>query len=246
MQALTILFNAPGAEIPVNYQHGVQSMLYEFARPADASGERWHDGGASYGKRRFKLFVFSMLRGNFKLADRRLRFESTIQLDVRSVDDEFIDALANALYPNRTANLLGAELRVASVTRSAPVIDADLVTILARSPIVARQTLNDGRSRFFTPQDPEFAPYVDGNFRRKYASFTNTTPDSGITLAPLNVTARNKVVTRFKDVYITGWKGQYALSGRPEYLNFLLYSGLGSSNSAGFGYFDVMETNASE
>ena len=41
-----------------------------------------------------------------------------------------------------------------------------------------------------------------------------------------------------KDIYLTGWRGEYELSGRAEYLNFLYYCGLGARNSDGFGLFE--------
>ena len=47
----------------------------------------------------------------------------------------------------------------------------------------------------------------------------------------------DKVVTRYKDTWLTGWTGRYALSSAPETLTFLYNAGLGQRNTAGFGIF---------
>lgn len=48
-------------------------------------------------------------------------------------------------------------------------------------------------------------------------------------------------MTKYKGFYISGWLGEYELSGEAKYLDFLYQTGLGSKNAQGFGLFDVVE-----
>lgn len=56
MKALSVTFNASGAVIPLNYQYGVQSMIYGTLRASALQGEKWHDSSIDYGKRKYKFF----------------------------------------------------------------------------------------------------------------------------------------------------------------------------------------------
>lgn len=42
-------------------------------------------------------------------------------------------------------------------------------------------------------------------------------------------------------MYLSAWKGFYALHGARKYLDFLYNIGLGSKNGAGFGMSDIIE-----
>ncbi|KHE90832.1 MAG: hypothetical protein K8F52_04850 [Candidatus Scalindua rubra] len=42
----------------------------------------------------------------------------------------------------------------------------------------------------------------------------------------------------FKGTVIKGWTGHFRLEGKPELLQFALDTGLGSRNSAGFGFIE--------
>ena len=94
MKNLSISLISPYLNIPINYHHEVQSLLYGILR--ESGGEKWHDTVA-YGARQYKLFTFSSLRGAKQIVNARLRFERMIYLDVRSVRDELCDSLLDAL-----------------------------------------------------------------------------------------------------------------------------------------------------
>ena len=46
---------------------------------------------------------------------------------------------------------------------------------------------------------------------------------------------QRRIVTRFKEKWITCYKGKYALTGSSKALEFIYNTGLGVKNSAGFG-----------
>ncbi len=81
------------------------------------------------------------------------------------------------------------------------------------------------------------------NFYRKYESCYGTKPKSGIGLYPVEVGNKDKVVTCYKGMMLSGWKGIYRLIGQRKYLDFLYQCGLGTKNSQGFGIFSVIQEN---
>jgi len=52
-----------------------------------------------------------------------------------------------------------------------------------------------------------------------------------------------RVVTKYKDTWINGWKGMYRISGSSRALEFIYNTGLGSKNSQGFGLLEVIGGN---
>jgi len=237
MKSISITFRAPSVTIPLNYQYGVQGLIYNALRGADEAGEQWHESSVDYGLRRYKLFTFSSLRGNKKIADGKITFDNLVYLDVRGVRDDFCDALISALNRSDDLTLLGHAISVQSVKWSSPKIETDTINIKMLSPLTIHRTKGE-KTTYYTPLDMGFPEQINQNFRRKYAAFDGHEPRGGIQLTPLRIGTKDKYVTTFKGVHITAWRGEYTLLGKPEYLNFLYYCGLGARNSDGFGMFE--------
>jgi CRISPR-associated endoribonuclease Cas6 len=114
------------------------------------------------------------------------------------------------------------------------------------SPLTVHKTGDGGRTNYLDPLDTDFQEEINRNFERKYYAFYREYPAARITINVTSVAARDKYVTLYKraekpgekDIYITGWRGEYELSGEPGHLSFLYYCGLGARNSDGFGMFE--------
>ena len=63
---------------------------------------------------------------------------------------------------------------------------------------------------------------------------------TAIKIQPIQISAKDKFVTKYKQSYITGWYGIYKLIGERKYLDFLYQVGLGGKNSQGFGMFELL------
>ena len=245
MKSFSISFSAPSLTIPISYHHQVQGLIYSIVRRG--GGEALHDVSLDFGLRQYKLFTFSSLRGG-KADSRRksLCFGRAAYLDVRSVRPEFCDALTAGLNSGFGFDLFGQSLAVRSVNISDAVITESRLGLKMLSPLTVHRTGEGGRTDYLTPLDPGFAEEINKNFARKFYAFTGQKPSADIVIKAKTVGIKDKYVTLYKreansekkDIYITGWRGEYELYGRPEYLNFLYYSGLGARNSDGFGMFE--------
>lgn len=247
MKSISIAFNAPSVTIPLGYHHQLQALIYDLLRRG--GGEAMHEDSLDFGLRQYKLFTFSSLRGGKVLSGRKsLSFDNSAFLDVRSVRPEFCEALLSGLSADAPLHLFGQSLTVRSIkTKDAPITESKL-RIKMLSPLTVHKTGLDGFSEYLGPLDPGFSEEVNSNFARKYYAFTGEEPTSNIAIKAMAVGARDKYLTLYKrvgqpggkDIYITGWRGEYELSGRVEYLNFLYYCGLGARNSDGFGLFEMI------
>ena len=73
------------------------------------------------------------------------------------------------------------------------------------------------------------------NYENKYRAVTGNEPEP-LAIEPLD--PQRKIVTRFKETWINGYKGSYALTGSHRALEFVYNAGLGVKNSAGFGMLE--------
>lgn len=62
---LEIKINTKGIVLPFEYHHILQGIIYRALD--DETGSYYHNDGYSYQKRKFKMFVFSELRGKYTL-----------------------------------------------------------------------------------------------------------------------------------------------------------------------------------
>lgn len=97
--------------------------------------------------------------------------------------------------------------------------------------------MGERKRNFLYPDDEVFPHLIELNFCHKYAAYYGVPPAERLSIQPIYVHRRHRVVTLFKDMYITGWMGHYRLCSSPEQLTFLYHVGLGSRNSQGFGMF---------
>lgn len=247
MKSISLAFDASTLNIPFSYHHQVQGLIYGLLD--GGGGGLMHDQSIDSGKRQYKLFTFSSLRGGKVSQDRKaLLFDRSVFLDVRSVRSEFCDALLDGLDKSKSFYLFGQHLNLRSVeVKEAPIKQSEL-RIKMLSPLTVHRTNENHFTHYFSPLDPDFGEEIHRNFARKYHAFTGEMPTSGITITASAVSSKDKYVTLYKkadstggkDIYITGWRGEYELKGRPDYLTFLYYCGLGARNSDGFGMFELL------
>lgn len=239
MRLILTLRGENPVSLPLANNHSVQGMLYAaLAKSGDAAA--LHDEGWRSGEKVFRLFTFGPLKGTYTIMSGRITFPGEFMLEVRSVDNGFIQCLAVAFGSDGWAALDGQKLVIVSAQALLDVPVGENRRIRMLSPIVLYKTQQDGRTQYVSPEDSDFGNLANTNFRAKYRAYTGAPHDGGIMLRPLRVSASDKLVTRYKGFYITGWHGIYELSGKPEHTSFLYSVGLGGKNAQGFGMFEPL------
>ncbi len=230
--------------LPLHYQHLLQGMLYRSLENEQLAAFL-HDKGFRHGKRSFKLFTFSRLFGTHQVdrGKKAIRFLDDFQWHIDTVLPELTQQLGQRFLLQREIELYGQLIEVKSVKMENIDIRENEIDIVMLSPLTVYSTYEtfDGRKKtqFFDPDDEVFPHLIELNFRHKYEAYYGVPPTERLLIEPVHVHHRHRVVTMFKNMYITGWLGYYRLCSSPEQLTFLYHVGLGGRNSQGFGMFRV-------
>lgn len=231
--------------LPLNYHHILQAIIYKGLKDFDeCHGEHFndllHDKGFSHGSRSYKLFTFSLLKGKYKIENKKIIFRDGISFEVRSPDIFMIRRLAEGFAESGIhygdIRVTGVKAVLQDQTVEDNIVLAEMVT-----PVCVYSTDEETKkTHFYNPTETEFGKLINENFIRKYTACYGVAPESDVVIEPVYVTEKDKFVTNYRGFYISGWRGVYRLYGERKYLDFLYQTGLGSRNSQGFGMFRLV------
>lgn len=182
---LSIYFKPVKADLvlPIHYNHIVQAAIYnsiDFKLAAFL-----HEKGFLAGKRTFRMFAFSLLRGPYNIDKNHnsIKFTSEIQLTVSSPVDEFCQSLVNTLLTRGCIRLGEAEVAVEKVYAQKFKVEKEEVPIKTLSPVVLYSTLlrPDGRKYtcYFQPGEADYDKLLNSNLQKKYSAFYQSEPPAG-------------------------------------------------------------------
>ena len=127
-------------------------------------------------------------------------------------------------------------LQVKNVEGLDYLITDTLIKIRTLTPIIAKEQTEAKKTIYYSPQDVRFIRRVREAFESKYEACCDIKPQSSIDMLP--VTEAKKVVTKYKDTWLTAYHGIFHLYGEPEHLQFMYDVGLGAKTSQGFGMLE--------
>lgn len=236
MQISLILTPQEPLKVPLNYNYQLQSAIYSKLKEVDAS-DFWHDCGFGE-KETFKFFVFGTLLGNYKIEDKKIIFNSEITLEIRSPFYEFCDELQRSIELNPTIKLFNQELSVSGAFLNNRHINSDTVIFKTISPIIVSEKNEAEKTVFIKPDSPDFVYRLQENFYKKFkAAFNTQPPELKIELLEKG----KKVVTQYKEIWLTGYHCTLKIAGPCHALEFIYNTGLGERNSQGFGLPDIIQ-----
>lgn len=240
MQILLTFENTGIIDIPVNYNYFIQSAIFTLLAEEDAEYARNLHNIAYGGKNKYKFFTFGELTGKKHFHEKKLYYEGNINLEIRSAYDEFINLLTDAVSQAGYLSLGKHKLNVRDIIKADYHIHESLITVRTISPVIAKRQTEDNKSVFYSPQDVRFINRIRETFENKYQAFLGQKPHSSIDILPVN--ADRKVVTQYKNTWLTAYHGIFQLYGALEHLQFLYNVGLGVKTSQGFGMFEVIDS----
>jgi len=239
--------------LPIHYNHIIQGFIYSNINTVLA--KNYHENGFSFGKRRYKLFVFSRLfSSRIRVENRRILFESPVMLKIGSMDSRLLESLAIHLLRKGKIKLGESICRFSSIEVEAPVEVNGSVFVKAISPISVHRGLFDSEGRrktyYYSPWESEFSELILANLKRKAKAFYGESVDlphvEQPVIRPVRVSSSNQKVVLYKNGYvIKGWLGLYELRLPQFYFDIAYSAGLGSRNSLGFGMVEVVKRRQS-
>ena len=241
MQFLLTFKTQNGAELPLNYGHYVQSMIYNILRSSGTYSRFLHDEGHTDGKKAFRLFTFSKLTGKYEIQNKRILFPQEICLEVRSADEEFCGNFQRGLHRCNDLFLGRNSLTLKEYEAKSKKIMASSIIARTITPVSVYITEPGGKRFFISPEENDFERLVQANFSRKFKALYDIIPVDGVNVSVIETGRREATYfgNEKRGSWIFGWHGKFMLSGNPRYLEFLYDTGLGSKNSQGFGMFET-------
>ena len=227
-------------ELPINYQHMLQSAIYKALSEDSGYLGKLHDEGYEYGKRDYRLFTIGLLVGKHSVKDKRITFKGKISLEIRSIDARLITFLGR-YYKEHKLILWDNILSVEKCIVTDKVIEQHDITVKMLTPISIHTTDPvTKKTTYYSPDDKGFNRLVNENFQRKYTAYTGVACKESINIIPVSYNKKDLFVTKYKDFYISGWYGIYRLCGERKHLDFLYQVGIGDRNAYCFGMFETL------
>ncbi len=224
-------------QLPVAYHQILQGIIYRNMKNDTRYSDFVHDEGFTYDNRQYRMFCFSNIFGNYKIADKKISFTGPLAFEVSSPDVYLIRNVAdNVVEEGLTfghTNYSDVDVLLSDYT-----VEEDDIIVKAISPITVYMTTEDKKTVYFSPDEEEFSFAVNDNFQRKYMAYFGVPAECDVWIEPVDVKSSDKCVTKYKGTYITGYQGIYRLTGPRKALDFLMQAGVGSKNSQGFGMIE--------
>ena len=243
------LDNPHGATLPLNYQHHLTAAIYGLLATSDAEYAHFLHG-AGYGPegstKRFKLFVFSWLRGRHRVEGDALRFApGPVAWQIASPVPDFLTHCATGLLAEAVLNVGSTSFPITQIETLPPPSFAGTARFTCLSPIVAALPLPDGGTRYLTPSDgTAFSAAIRANLLRKHETLHGELPADDrfqLTFDPAYLERSHggtKLIT-YKDIQIRAAFAPFCASGSAELLRVGYECGFGEKNAAGFGMAEV-------
>jgi CRISPR-associated endoribonuclease Cas6 len=234
--------------LPLNYEEVLQGFLYCSIEDIGLA-HFLHNVGYRKEKRQFKLFTFSRLEGSYKLhhQSRKIEFFDQVTWHISSVLNDLIFDLAKSFLLKANFMLNNQQIQIEEATvQEFFISEQQTYKIKMLSPLTVYSTYKnihgEKRTQFFSPQDIVFSDMIERNFHNKFEAYFQTEPDERISIKPLKITKKDKVVTQFKGFRINAWNGIYEIQAPLSYIRFMYDVGIGARNSQGFGLFELVQT----
>lgn len=232
--------------LPIHYNSLLQAFIYSNIKDKSLQ-THYHEKGFQAGNKKFKLFTFSRITGNFIIDGAKgiIQFTSPVSLTISSVEDAFLSAFLEEVVVSKNLYLNGKKIEVENFESVIPKWFSTDVQIEMLSPITVYKTEFTGGKkymRYFSPWENDFGKLVSSNLMEKY-NVVNSSKIFGtqcISLTPMfDEDLRFQKVIKFKTTVIKGWMGTFRLQGQIELIKQAYYAGLGAKNSEGFGCFKI-------
>jgi len=238
--------------IPIHYNHLIQSAIY--ATLDKTLAEFLHNTGYESGGRRFKLFTFSRLAGNYRFnpSTAEMTYIPPINLVVSSPFKEFCQSLVNGLLARNYVRIGSSAFVVQEVKVDRPLVVTEKtnphieteIRVKTLSPIVVYSTLlrpeGSKYTCYFQPGESDFSRLINENLFKKYkAIFGDTPPEGKVKIKPLQQSKLQ--IIRYKNFMIKGYSALLSMNGPASLLQVAVDAGLGAKNSMGFGLLEIID-----
>lgn len=243
---LTLTALQKAAELPLDYQYAVASLLYNaLGRASEEFATRLHGEGFSAGGRTFRLFTFSRLatRGASASGGHLLLTDPSVSLQVGSPVADFVEHLVTGLSRGGVLRLAGTPFRLESAELVPQPPFTRRMSFRALSPVTESVDEGGRHPRFLDPED-DWSEIIRHNLLRKHRALYAEEPqetslswewDRRYLADARERGRRTSVLAEVRGVKVRGWLLPFTVEGGVGLMRMGYEAGFGSRNSMGFG-----------
>lgn len=227
--------------LPLAYFEIMQGVFYRLLSFDKTLFAKVHDSKVEIADA-IKLFCFSEPRGRYSIRDKKRIYYGAFSFEIRSAEDSIVDTVFARLETNRSLYINGCECSVTQFEMGRRFFDGDGLLLNMNTPITVYSTHENGWRQYFEPAEADFIKAVISNLKKKYLLVFDKPFDGEIEFEALHSEKSSKCVTHFGSNRINAWFGEFLLKASPEMLTIAYYCGIGSKNSNGFGFTDIIRS----
>ncbi len=248
------------AEIPINYQHYLVSLVYTYLSRSDKKfATKLHEGLHLETPKKFKFYTFSWLQiPKRKVINEKIKILSPeIYWYISSVWDEFLKNLVNGILELGYIKIKTQKFQITKIETLPDEIPQNCSDIKLKfsclSPIVV-STKKEFQNRlvktYYKPEDPEeeIVDRIIKNLINKYKTFYNTSKDNFNIKIQFDKkylqNGKPKVLVHYlkkgQDIEIPAIMCPFTIEGNKDLIKFGYECGFGELNSSGFGMVKVI------
>ncbi|BCU70078.1 CRISPR-associated endoribonuclease Cas6 [Stygiolobus caldivivus] len=219
--------------IPVHYNYYLQSFFYK-SFPGKVRKDI-HDSGVRLGPRKFKMFTFSRVYGDFERRGDRLYYKDYVYFAFSSALSKLVKYVYERVNAEPQFNIGKAKLEVDKMAMRE--FDKELAkrgSFYTLSPVVVTKKTGD-TSNYYFPHQLEYTYLLQMNAKRKVLALTGKALKTDIEVRFDNW---KRAVVRYKGTRVEGARGKLKVRGPLTALKVVYEAGLGVKNSQGFGMLE--------
>jgi len=169
-----------------------------------------------------------------------LLYTPPLKLVVCSPIPFILQELGTGFLRQGQVHLGDVRLEVKEMSAASHRVQTQPLRVRMLSPVVVYSTMKPENGRAYTyyyaPFEPRFAELIAANLAKKHLIIYGCPAlPMDFRILPAALEERDLKITRYKDIIIKGWMGDYLLQGDPQLLQVALDTGLGAKNSQGYG-----------
>lgn len=223
--------------LPLSYKHIIQGTIYNMLCRSEI-GDFYHNDGYHTDDKKYKLFVFSDLFGEYCIEDTNIIFKNTITFYIGSLDNKFLKSIYDFLLRN---DILFINRQKAIVSKldifELPYFkEQKEFTIKTLSPLIT-YTSKDKYFTYYKPSDEEFVKLIRDNISNKCIAYKY--PVANIKFDINEVTYERKKIIYFKNTFYQTYQTELKVIVNYDTLKIIYDTGLSAKGSCGFGMIDV-------
>jgi len=251
---LSVIKEAYGNILPINYQYEMSAVIYKILAQADMKYATWlHKNGFIRDKKLFKLFTFSGLnipRRSIDKENERIIIQcNTVYWQISFSPEASTDKFIQGLFMNRSIELGDSKSKVLfNVVNIEMENEPDLSQTLqfeALSPICISIGTERRIDKYLSPSDENAGEYIITSLINRYEAFYNK-EYTGNRSYFFNVldTPKPKLIKIKADTpqqtKIKGYLCKFQLKADENLMRLMYSSGVGVKGSLGFGMVKVI------